>query len=146
MSENIKAFTEKPNTYPEVKWREYLRIKQSFDFYDLAEDDRQTMLEALHSDRWDWFRDCDGCSCVSEPGWPSKYFPPCVLHDYRWHTGEALMKSNREFRRFNRLYRMEGWRSSVRWFGVTVATPFAKFRNWIFGTPEKRKKKLGEGS
>ena len=34
-----------------------------------------------HKIGWDW-RESDGCTGVSERYWVSRYFPPCVAHDY----------------------------------------------------------------
>lgn len=89
--------------------------------FDLPKDAAGEILECLHSLDWDWWEDCDGCTCVSEPGWPSKYYPPCVRHDFDWFTGHGGWLSNARFLRLNRLYCMEGWRANLRWAGVTVA-------------------------
>lgn len=102
------------------RYREYVRIYGSFKLLNIPKAVQALVLEALHSDQWDWFKECDGCTCVSEPGWPSKYYPPCVRHDYEWRTGRGGWDSNARFYALSRAYHMEGWRSGMRWFGVTL--------------------------
>jgi hypothetical protein len=99
---------------------EYKRIVDSFDVFAIPADIRALILEALHSDRWDWFRDCDGCTCVSELFWPTIYFPPCVRHDYdcRVHNGFA---ASRRFYRIQRAYGVTAFRSGIRAAGVYLA-------------------------
>jgi hypothetical protein len=112
----------RPNSWSINRWSEYRRIVQSLDFFGLPPWARHDIMEAVHDEKaWDWYTDCDGCTAVSEPGWPSKYFPPCVRHDYDWQTGRGGWESNARFRRLNKLYHMDGWRANLRWFGVSVA-------------------------
>lgn len=35
-----------------------------------------------------------GCTCVSEMYWPTKYFPPCLRHDFDWQTGNGGWEAN----------------------------------------------------
>ncbi|MEI8352114.1 MAG: hypothetical protein WCG36_07365, partial [bacterium] len=56
---------------------EYHRIIESFDVLNVPRDIQALVREALDSKSWDWFQNCDGCTCVSEMYWPTKYFPPC---------------------------------------------------------------------
>jgi len=122
MRPDLIPYIVQPQGWSHEKWKEYRRIVGSFDFYELDEATREEIAECLHDEAsWDWYEDCDGCTAVSEPGWPSKFFPPCVRHDYDWCTGRGGWESNARFRRLNKLYRMEVWRATVRWVGVTVA-------------------------
>ena len=57
---------------------EYKRIIESFDLLNVPAGVRVLVREALDSPRWDWFKDCDGCTGVSEMYWPTIYFPPWV--------------------------------------------------------------------
>jgi hypothetical protein len=129
-----------PSHWPSEKWGEYKRIVWSFRLFDISSNDQAEILECLHDEiSWDWYADCDGCTCVSEPGWPSKYFPPCVRHDYDWHRGAGGWESNARFRRLNLAYHMEGWRANARWIGVTAAWySWFKWRDLIFGAPSSR--------
>ncbi len=40
------------------------RIYDSFGVFGLPEELRALVREAVESDAWDWFRDCDGCTLV----------------------------------------------------------------------------------
>jgi hypothetical protein len=60
---------------------EYHRIIESFEVLSVPRDIQIMIREALDSKHWDWFTDCDGCTCVSEMYWPTIYFPPCLRHD-----------------------------------------------------------------
>lgn len=105
------------------------RILMSFDVFGLSEGHRATILEALDSDAWDWFEDCDGCTCVSELHWPTKYFPPCVRHDFDWIRGRGDIEASRRFFRLQRAYGVAVWRSALRAAAVTVAWyGFSKWR------------------
>lgn len=140
----IIPYEERPAHWPESKWREYrYRIVESFDFFEVPQDEQQEILVCLHDDiSWDWYRDCDGCTAVSEPGWPSRYYPPCIRHDYDWQTGNGGWKSNARFLRLNKKYRMEGWRANIRWLGVTVAWySWFKWYNIMAGSRSKRRKR-----
>lgn len=100
--------------------RERLRIEKSFDVFGLGGRERRWVLEALDSDAWDWYADCDGCTCVSELHWPTKYFPPCVRHDYDWARGKGNWEASQRFYRLQRAYGVPKWRSALRAGAVTL--------------------------
>ena len=100
--------------------QERVRIVGSFDVLNVPGRERAEILEALDSDKWDWYRDCDGCTLVSEVYWPNKYFPPCLRHDFDFLTGSEGYAANARFYRIQRVYGMTRARASVRWLGVTV--------------------------
>jgi len=141
VAEKLLPYHERPSHWTEPKWREYLRIKSSFEFFSVPDRAEQEILQCLHDDiSWDWHRDCDGCTCVSEPGWPSKYYPPCIRHDYDWQTGNGGWVSNARFMRLNKVYRMEGWRARARWTGVTIAWyGWVKWWNLVVGSKASRR-------
>ena len=41
---------------------EYHRIIESFDVLSVPRDIQALIREALDSKKWDWFKDCDGCT------------------------------------------------------------------------------------
>jgi hypothetical protein len=96
------------------------RIEKSFEVFHVSEEQQALIREALDSDRWDWFRDCDGCTGVSDLHWPTRYFPPCLRHDYDWITGNGELTGSKIFYRLQRAYGVPKWRSGVRTAGVTV--------------------------
>jgi len=96
------------------------RIEQSFDVYGLTPEQRTAIIEALDSTAWDWFEDCDGCTCVSELHWPTKYFPPCLRHDFDCASGKGSWKASRRFYALQRAYGVPVWRASLRAGAVTV--------------------------
>ena len=100
---------------------EYHRILESFDVLSVPADIQALVREALDSDQWDWFTDCDGCTGVSEMYWPTIYFPPCLRHDYDWATGRGGWQSNVRFYRIQRAYGVSALCSGIRAAGVTVA-------------------------
>jgi hypothetical protein len=100
---------------------ERARIEKSFDVFGLGARQRGLILEALDSGAWDWFRDCDGCTSVSELYWPTKYFPPCLRHDYDCATGNGGLTGSRIFYDLQRAYGVPRWRSGLRAAGVTAA-------------------------
>ena len=100
---------------------ERARIEKSFDVFGLSDEQRAWVVEALDSDEWDWFRDCDGCTGVSELHWPTKYFPPCVRHDYDWMRGDAGWLAVRRFYFLQRAYCVPRWRALLRTAAVMVA-------------------------
>lgn len=100
---------------------EYGRILESFNVFDIPGDLQILVVEALKSDRWDWFEDCDGCTGVSEVYWPTKYFPPCLRHDFDCHIGQGGWEASRIFYRLQRAYGIPVWRSFLRAAAVTVA-------------------------
>ena len=97
------------------------RILDSFDVFSIPAPIRAEIREALDSPLWDWFKDCDGCTCVSEVYWPTQYFPPCLRHDFDCATGHNGLATSRRFYRIQRAYGMGRIQSAVRFLGVTVA-------------------------
>lgn len=97
------------------------RIIESFDVLNVPEGIQTEIREALDSDLWDWFRDCDGCTAVSEIYWPTIYFPPCLRHDFDCQTGKNGWQASMRFYRIQRAYGVESVRASVRVAGVTLA-------------------------
>lgn len=62
----------------------------------------------------------DGCSKVSEAGWPIKY-PPCVGHDYLYFRGErSRAECDAWFYRAMVDFGMTRLRARVRWLGVRL--------------------------
>ena len=100
---------------------ERARIEKSLEVFVLSKELRSLIIEALDSDAWDWFRDCDGCTCVSELHWPTKYFPPCLRHDYDWIRGKGDIDASRRFYALQRAYGVPRWRSALRAGAVTVS-------------------------
>lgn len=99
---------------------ERARIIESFDVFSLGKRERAEILEALDSDKWDWYNDCDGCTFVSEVYWPNRFFPPCLRHDFDFLTSGNGMETNARFYRIQRAYGMTRVRAAVRWLGVTA--------------------------
>ena len=97
------------------------RIEDSFDVFNVPGDIQALIVEALDSDKWDWFRDCDGCTAVSEVYWPTIYFPPCLRHDFDWRTGRGGWEANRRFYRIQRAYGVGRFRAGTRFVGVTLS-------------------------
>jgi len=104
------------------------RILASFPLFGVPPDEQAEILEALDSPKWDWFKDCDGCTAVSEVYWPTIYFPPCLRHDFDWFTGNGGWESNVRFFRIQRAYGMSSVRAGIRFAGVTVA--WYSWRKW----------------
>jgi hypothetical protein len=100
---------------------ERARIEKSFEVFGLSAEDRALIVEALDSDQWDWFGDCDGCTSVSEVFWPTKYFPPCVRHDFDCAMGKNGLDASKRFFRLQMAYGMSWARAGWRAAGVTVA-------------------------
>ena len=110
--------------------QERARIVDSFDVFGIGQRERAEILEALDSAKWDWYRDCDGCTLVSEVYWPNKYFPPCLRHDYDFLTSGYGLAANARFYRIMRAYGMTRTRAAVRWLGVTLGwVGWFKWRN-----------------
>jgi hypothetical protein len=97
------------------------RIVDSFDVFDIPPDLRALVMEALESGKWDWFRDCDGCTFVSEVYWPTIYFPPCLRHDFDCIRGQGGWEASKRFYHLQRAYGVEACRAGVRAGAVTVA-------------------------
>lgn len=108
-------------TVADARWAEYRRIVESLDVFSVPPVIQAEILEALHSSAWDWYADCDGCTCVTEIYWPTKYFPPCVRHDFDCATGHNGIGASRRFYRIMRAYGIDRVRASVRALGVTAA-------------------------
>jgi hypothetical protein len=108
---------------------ELKRILDSFDVLEIPGDVQKLVLQAVTDREWDWFKRCDGCTCVSEAYWPTKYFPPCLRHDYDWQTGRGGWEANARFYRIQRAYRMSALVAGTRFIGVTVSW-FAWFK-WV---------------
>ena len=106
---------------------EYRRIIESFDVLNVPADIQALIREALDSDKWDWFTDCDGCTGVSDVYWPTIYFPPCLRHDFDWGTGNGGWDANVRFYRTQCAYGMGSVRAGVRFLGVTISW-FAWFK------------------
>ena len=100
---------------------ERARIEKSFDVFGLSAEHRALIIEALDSEKWDWFLDCDGCTCVSELHWPTKYFPPCLRHDFDCAAGRNGWQASVRFYHIQRAYGVSAIRSGLRSVGVTVA-------------------------
>jgi hypothetical protein len=97
------------------------RIIASFEVLSVPEDIQAVIREALDSDKWDWFKDCDGCTGVSEIYWPTKFFPPCLRHDFDCVIGEGGWPASVRFYRLQRAYGMSRLRASIRSAAVTLA-------------------------
>ncbi len=122
-----------------TKKRERKRIIDSFDLFDVPEIEQAEILEALNDKRWDWYKDCDGCTAVDEDGWLTKYYPPCVRHDYDCWFGHNVHTSTKRFTRLNKIYGMKTWKYRGRHIGVYVAWyAWFKWRNMIWGAPGNR--------
>lgn len=126
-----------------TKEKELRRIRLSYTCFDIPLWLREKLEEAVSStnSKWDWYKDCDGCTCVSEMYWRSKYFPPCLLHDFQWATGDGGWSSNRDFYRSQQCYGMSRLVSGIRWLGVTIAWyAFSKWWKLLFCGCKKAKK------
>ena len=99
---------------------EYRRIMKSFDVFNVPAELQRLVLEAVNSKEWDWFKDCDGCTGVSELHWPTKYFPPCLRHDFDWMRGKGDFAASRLFYVLQRAYGVPVWRAALRAGAVTV--------------------------
>jgi len=97
------------------------RILESFNVLNVPAGIQAEIREALDSDLWDWFRDCDGCTAVSEMYWPTIYFPPCLRHDFDCATGHNGWQASMRFYRIQRAYGVSAVRAGVRVAGVTLA-------------------------
>ena len=105
---------------PCTRLSEYRRILKSFDVFNIPEELQALVLEAITSEEWDWFEDCDGCTAVSELHWPTKYFPPCLRHDFDWIRGKGDWAASRRFYALQRAYGTPRWRAGIRAGAVTA--------------------------
>jgi len=97
------------------------RIIGSFEVLSVPAGIQAEIREALDSPLWDWFRDCDGCTGVSEIYWPTIYFPPCLRHDFDCKIGHNGWQTSMRFYRIQRAYGVGAMRAGVRFAGVTAA-------------------------
>ena len=98
------------------------------------------ILDSYQDEVWDW-KTSDGCTCVTEVYWPTKYFPPCVAHDRHWKISlenksffSAICSNHWNavmFFKANIGFGMNPFRALVRSFGVTVSFPFAFLASWV---------------
>ncbi len=108
---------------------EHHRIIESFDVLSVPRDIQVLIREALDSKSWDWFTDCDGCTCVSEMYWPTQYFPPCLRHDFDWQVNGGGWEANARFYKIQRAYRMSALQAGTRFLGVTLSW-YGWFKWW----------------
>lgn len=71
----------KPTKYQIERNKEIDRIKKSYVVFNVPFRLRRQIEDAILSESWDFFEKSDGCTLVKER-WASRYFPPCVVHDY----------------------------------------------------------------
>jgi hypothetical protein len=109
---------------------EYTTMEESLAFYDPRRAVVDAILAAYNDPEWDW-RKCDGCTVVSECGYPKGFrHPVCVCHDrYCWLADRATTKEERARlrREGDRLLYWghrdygEPWvRAAGRWLGVRL--------------------------
>lgn len=123
-----------------TKAGERARIEASYAVLNIPAREQAEINEALNSTNWNWYVDSDGCTAVSPVYWPTKYFPPCLRHDFDWFTGHGGDESNLRFYRIQRAYNMRRTESSVRYVGVEIAWwTWFKWRDMIWGAPGTRK-------
>ena len=95
------------------------RIIKSFDVYDVPDIYRDLIKLAIESNHWDWFNDMDGCSFVPDY-WKTKFYPPCLVHDYHWRTGRGGYWSDRIFLELMEIYSLPKWQRNLRFVMVRV--------------------------
>lgn len=90
-------------------------------------------IEAAYNDpTWNWDKESDGCTGVSECNYPLNFrHPVCVMHDHQCKKAwEAPTSQQRDFRRRNgdRLFRwgmidyeIPSGQAWTRWLGVRLA-------------------------
>jgi hypothetical protein len=101
------------------KNREEKRILDSFGVYDVPDDYKILIQNAINSEEWDWFKDCDGCS-LTWNYWPTKFSPPCLVHDYHWRTGRGGYWSDKIFLELMKIYSIPRWQRTFRFSLVRV--------------------------
>lgn len=114
----MKGFAASIPEQDRTREKERERILASFKVFDVPAIEQAEILEALDSKEWDWFTDCDGCTCVSEEYWPSAYFPPCLRHDFDWKTRRPVHAANARFYRLQKTYGIPPFWAGVRYAGV----------------------------
>lgn len=88
---------------------EYHRMRLSLRYHDVPKDIADGILAAYHDPEWDWTKRSDGCTAVSELGFPKGYrFPPCVEHDYNWWRVRARKD-------------ISAWEANVRFYRAQAA-------------------------
>ncbi len=102
-----------------VKEQERQRIIDSFDVYDVPLYFRELTIQALNSTDWDWFNEMDGCSCAPNY-WPTRFNPPCLVHDYLWRTGRGGIISDKIFLKHMKIYSMPKFQRVFRFVAVRV--------------------------
>jgi len=101
---------------------ELSRIVSSFQTFSVPANMQADIMHAiLDRTTWDWFRDCDGCTGVSEAYWPTIYFPPCLWHDYACRRWGSTFDVSRTFYRLQRVYRFTRCRAGLRSGAVWLA-------------------------
>jgi hypothetical protein len=94
-----------------TKESERRRIEKSFEVFGLTPRQRGLILEALDSDAWDWFEDCDGCTGVSElTGQRSISLPACGMIS----TGVAGTGGSLPVKTFTTCNALTGYRNGGR--------------------------------
>ena len=108
---------------------EYTTMEESIAFYDPREEVTSAIIAAYNDPCWDWTK-CDGCTVVSECGYPKGFkFPVCVAHDHIcWQSRRATTIHERERIRsygdkilyWGHIDYGQRWRAPFRWVGVRV--------------------------
>ena len=109
------------------------------------DDVRAWVIRAYNAKDWDWITS-DGCSgpgptdrvdpldaLASNCGWLTRYYPPCVAHDYEcyvahrmWRQGfwrlsyRTRWEADKMFYRVSRAYGMSRFRAGFRWLMVRI--------------------------
>lgn len=96
------------------------RIAMSFEEYLIPPEDAEIIMEAMNSTEWDWYVDTDGCTGVSNQ-WPTKYSPPCLVHDWMWQSGRGGAGADRVFLRLMLDYKVPVIVAYSRYIGVRIA-------------------------
>lgn len=93
------------------------RIATSFEEYLIPPEDADIVMQAIRSTDWDWYVDTDGCTGVSNQ-WPTKYSPPCLVHDWMWQTGRGGAEADRIFLKLMLDYKVSKFVAYSRYIGV----------------------------
>ena len=95
------------------------RIIKSFEEYLIPPEDADVIMTAMSSQDWDWYTDTDGCTAVSNL-WPTKYSPPCLVHDWMWQTGRGGAVSDAIFLQLMLDYGVPKFVAYSRYIGVRI--------------------------
>jgi len=108
---------------------EYQKMEESLAFRQPRRAVVDAIIAAYNDPEWDW-RKCDGCTVVTECGYPKGFrFPPCVAHDHAcWKSRKAKTIRERERIRsygdkilyWGHVDYGQRWRAGFRWLGVRV--------------------------